>query len=147
MKEQLRKELQQALKNRDTLRAETLRMMIAELTVKEKEHGTTVTEEEAFKVLFSMLRKREDAIQQFRKGNREDLAQKEQAEIEIINEYLPKQMSEDEIRREARAVIAEVGATGIKEMGKVMGVLSKKLAGKAPGSLMSKIVTEELTTQ
>ena len=145
MKEQLRKDLQQALKNRESLRAETLRMMITELTVKEKEHGTTVTEEETFKVLFSMLRKREDAIQQFRKGNREDLAQKEQAEIEIINEYLPKQMSEDEIRQEARAVIAEVGAKGIKEMGKVMGVLSKKLAGKAPGNLMSKVVKEELS--
>lgn len=146
MKEQLRKELQQAIKSKDTLRAETLRMMIADLTVKEKEHGTSVTEEEAFKVLFSMLRKREDAAQQFRKGNREDLAQKEEAEMQIINEFLPKQLTEEEIRQEARAAIAEVGATDIKSMGKVMGMLSKKLAGKAQGAVISRIVKEELST-
>ena len=145
MQDRLRKELQQAMKNKDSLRASTLRLMMAELTVKEKEHGIAVTEEDAYKVFSSMLRKREDAIQQFDKAGRDDLAQQEKAEMEIINEFLPKQLTEDEIRKEVLAVIAEVGAVDLKAMGKVMGNLTKKLAGKAQGGIISKIVKEELS--
>ena len=144
MKDQFRKELQTAMKNKDAFRTGTLRMVIAEITTKEKEHGTEVTEEDVHKVLFTMVRKREDAADQFQQAGRTDLADKEKAEIEIIKEFLPQQLSDDDIRKEVLQVIAEVGAEDMKAMGKVMGVLTKKLAGKAQGGAINKVVKEEL---
>ena len=143
MEEKLRAELHQALKGKNALRASTIRMMITELTNKEKE-GKPVGEEDIYKVFFSMLRKREEAIEEFKKANREDLAEKERSETEIIKEFLPKPMTEEEIRSEVRVVIAETGAKDMKSMGQVMGILTKKLAGKAQGGIISKIVKEEL---
>lgn len=144
MQEKLRSELHQALKNKATLRAATLRMMMAELTNKEKE-GKPVEEQDVYKVFYGMLRKREEAIEEFKKAQREDLAEKEKTEMEIIKEFLPKQLGEEDIRNEARLAIAEVGAKDMKAMGQVMGLLSKKLAGKASGGIISKIVKEELS--
>lgn len=145
MKERLRSELHRALKNKDSIRVSTLRMMIAEITNKEKEGGKPPDEQDFYKVFYGMLRKREEAITEYQKAQREDLANKERAEMEIIKEFLPKQISEEEIRKEAQMVIVEVGAKDMKSMGAVMGVLTKKLAGKAPGAVISKIVKEELT--
>ena len=144
MKERLRSELHQAMKNKDSLRTGTIRMMMAELTNKEKE-GKPIEEQDVHKVFFGMLRKREEAIEEFIKAKRDDLAEKEKAEMEIIKEFLPKQMSEEEIRKEARKIIAEAGAKGMKSMGQVMGILTKKLTGRASGSILSKIVKEELS--
>ncbi|MFH0812714.1 MAG: GatB/YqeY domain-containing protein [Pseudomonadota bacterium] len=145
MEDKLRLELHQAMKNKDSLRVSTLRMMMAELTNKKKETGKPISEEDTYKVFYSMLRKREDAISEYQKAKREDLAQKEKAEREIISEFLPKQLNEEEIRKETKLVIAEVGAEDIKSMGKVMGILTKKLAGRAQGGVISKIVKEELS--
>jgi hypothetical protein len=145
MIDELRKALQEAMKRKDTARASTLRMMLTELTTKEKEHGQPVSEEGCLAVFSSMVRKREEAIEQFRHGGRDDLADREQQEIAVIKEFLPEQLSEEEIRDEARAVIAELGAENMKAMGKVMGVLTKKLAGKAQGGTISTIVKQELS--
>ena len=145
MEDKLRLELHQAMKNKDSLRTSTLRMMMAELTNKKKETGKPISEEDIYKVFYSMLRKREDAICEYQEAKREDLAQKEKAEMEIIREFLPKQLNEEEIRKETELVIAEVGAEDIKSMGKVMGILTKKLAGRAQGGVISKIVKEELS--
>jgi len=144
MKEKLRSELHQAMKNKHSLRTGTIRMMMAELTNKEKE-GKPVEEQDVHKVFFGMLRKREEAIEEFTKAKRDDLAEKEKAEMEIIKEFLPKQMSEGEIRKETRMVIAEVGAKDMKSMGQVMGILTKKLTGRTSGGVLSKIVKEELS--
>jgi uncharacterized protein YqeY len=120
-------------------------MMLAELVNKEKEKGESVNDETAVKIFYSMIKKREEAAEQFANAGREESAQKERAEIVIIKGYLPPQLSEDEIREETRRVIAEVGASDLKAMGKVMGILTKKLSGKASGSEISRIVKEELT--
>ena len=120
-------------------------MMIAALTNKEKETGKPIDKQDAYKVFQSMLRKSDDAVNQYQKAKRLDLAQKEMAEMNIIQEFLPKQLSEEEVRTEAQKVIAEVGAENMKSMGQVMRVLTKKLAGKAPGGVISKIVKEELS--
>ena len=144
MKDQFRKEIQAAMKNKDAFRTGTLRMVLAEITTKEKEHGTEATEEDVHKVLFTMVRKRKDAAEQFQKADRADLAEKEKAEIHIIKEFLPQQLSDEEIRKEVLQVIAEVGAQDMKAMGKVMGILTKKLAGKAQGGVINKVVKEEL---
>lgn len=145
MRDKLREQLHQAMKDKDTLRAGTLRLMITELTYKEKETGKPPDEAETFKVLFSMLRKREEAISEYEKAGRHDLAQKEKAELLIVQEFLPAQLDEMEIRKEVQKVIAESGATDMKAMGRIMGVLSKKLAGRAQGAVISKIVKEELS--
>lgn len=144
MKDKIGQHVREAMKNRDTARLSTLRMMLAELVNKEKEKGIPVTDEQSVQIFQTMVRKRRDSIELFRKGSREDLAVKEEQEIVFIEHYLPEQLPEDKIREHVQAEIAELGATGPKEMGKVMGALAKKLAGRADGAAMSRIVREEL---
>jgi uncharacterized protein YqeY len=144
IKEKIRKDLTAAMKDRQELRVSTLRMMLAELVNKEKEKGDPVTEDAAVQVFFSMIKKREDAATQFEAVGRKDVAEKEREEIVIIRAYMPAQLTDDEIRTEAREVIAQTGVTDLKGLGKVMGILSKKLSGKASGGDMSRIVKEEL---
>jgi len=144
MKEKLRSELHKSMKSKDSFRAGVLRMMIAEIVNKEKEGSQTVDEQTITKILYSMLRKRKDSIEQYQNAGRTDLADNEQAEIKIIEKFLPEQLTEDDIKKEAQAAIDEVGAEDMKSMGKVMKILSKKLAGKAPGGVVSKIVKDLL---
>ena len=144
IKDGIRKDLTNAMKNRETLKVSTLRMMLAEIVTKEKEKGESIEDETALRIFYSMIKKREEAARVFGEAGREESAQKEKEEIDIIKNYLPLQLSEGEIREEAKRVIAEVGAHDLKGMGKVMGALSKKLLGKASGSEMSRIVKEEL---
>ena len=144
MIDKIRKNLTEAIKSKETLKVSTLRMMIAEIVNREKEKGEPVDEETAVKVFYSMIKKREEAAQHYEDAGREDSAQKERGEIDIIKSYLPPQLSEDEIREEARKVIAEAWAHDLKGVGKVMGILSKRLSGRASGSEMSRIVKEEL---
>lgn len=144
MKNRIRQDLTAAMKAREVLRVSTLRLILSEIERKEKEKGLPAEQEAIIQILYTMIKKRKEAIELFIKGNRQDLADKEEKEIPIIESYLPQQMHEDEIRQEVLATIAEQGVRSVKELGKVMGVLSKKLAGKAQGSAISSIVKEEL---
>jgi uncharacterized protein YqeY len=144
MKDRIRKDLTEAMKAKDAARVSALRMILSEMTVKEKEKGVTLTDEVVTKVFFSMIKKRKEAIDQFGKGGREDLAKREEAEIKVIEHYLPPQLSPDEIRKEARQAIEDLGVSDVKGLGKVMSILSKKLSGKAEGAVISRIVKEEL---
>jgi uncharacterized protein YqeY len=119
-------------------------MALADFQKKEKEKGEPVKDEEAIQIIQSMLRKRKDSVEQYRKAGREELAQKEEQEITILNEYLPEQMSEEQVRELAIKTISGLGVTGPKEMGRVMGSLVKQLSGKADGGTISRIVKEEL---
>ena len=145
MKEKIRKDLQQAIREKKELHISTLRLIIAEIERKEKEKGEVVTEEIFYRLLQGMIRKRKEAKEQYLKAAREDLAQKEEKEIEIISSYLPKQMTEDEIRKEVKNVISEIKPSGPKDLGKLMGILMKRLSGKASGALVSSIAKEELS--
>ena len=144
MKNRIRQDLTAAMKAREVLRVSTLRLILSEIERKEKEKGLPAEQEAIIQILYTMIKKRKEAIELFIKGGRQDLADKEEKEIPIIESYLPQQMHEDEIRQEVLATIAELGVRSVKEIGKVMGVLSKKLAGKAQGSAISSIVKEEL---
>jgi uncharacterized protein YqeY len=144
VKNRIRQDLTAAMKAREVLRVSTLRLILSEIERKEKEKGLPAEQEAIIQILYTMIKKRKEAIELFIKGNRQDLADKEEKEIPIIAVYLPQQMHEDEIRQEVLATIAELGVRSVKELGKVMGVLSKKLAGKAQGSAISSIVKEEL---
>jgi hypothetical protein len=144
VKDRISEDIKKALKAKDTLRLSTLRMILAELQNREKEKRIPVDSDTFNQILQSMTRKRKEAIDLFHKGKREDLAEKELKEIDIIAEYLPKQFSEQEIKEHVIEAISELGARGAKETGKVMGVLMKKLSGKADGGSISRIVKEEL---
>ena len=107
--------------------------------------GGELREEDETKLLQKLVKQRKDSLEIYRQQNRTDLAQKEQEEIEIIEKFLPKQLSADELKAEVSAIINEVGASSPADMGKVMGAATKKLAGKADGKTISALVKELLS--
>jgi len=111
-----------------------------ELTEKELAEKSCLTDEEIIEVISSEIKKRKEAILGFEKGERKELAEKEKSEMEVLEKYLPEQLSEEEIKRLVKETIEEVGAEDIKDMGKVMAVLIPKVKGKADGSMVSRIV-------
>jgi len=147
IRERLNEELKAAMRERAELKLSTIRMMRAEILNKDKETGKEASEEDILKVLQSMVKKREDAAEQYVKGEREELAAKEREEIRIIQGYLPAQMSDDELREAVQKAIGETGASSMKDMGKVMGLLNKQLAGRATSARISAVVKELLAEQ
>lgn len=106
--------------------------------------GDEITDETGIKICMKLYKQRMETYELYKQQNREDLAEEELAQAKIIEAYLPKMLSEEEIKKEINNTINSVGATSIKDMGKVMGILSSKLAGKADGSVISKLVKEAL---
>lgn len=143
LKDKIQEDLKTSLKVRDQVRCLTLRMLLAAMVNKEKE-GKEVTEEQLHDVVASEAKKRREAEEAFLKGGRPELAEKEKAELEILLSYLPEQLTEDQITTLVKEAIAKVGATGPKDMGKVMGELAPQVRGKADGAMVSKIVKESL---
>ena len=130
----------EAMRNKDQLRLSVLRMMKSAVKNKEIEKMKPLEEGEVFSVLNTLVKQRKDSVDQFRKGGREELAQKEEAEIKIIEEYLPAAASEEDIRKAIEEAIQETGAASMKDMGKVMKAALARLAGKtADGSRVSQI--------
>ncbi|MBI3127561.1 MAG: GatB/YqeY domain-containing protein [Candidatus Tectomicrobia bacterium] len=144
IRERLAEDMKAAMREKNELRLGTVRMIRSEILNKDKEHGVEAGEEDILKVLQGMVKKREEAAEQFEKGGRPELARKERAEAVIVQSYLPVQVSDDELRAAARTAIAETGASTMKDMGKVMGVLSKRLSGRAAGGRISQAVKELL---
>lgn len=145
--ERINEDFKKALQERDVLKISVLRMLKAaiinrEIEKRKKTEG--LDEEEVLGVVLSEAKKRKDAIGEYRKGGREDLARKEERELEMLSDYLPKEMPEDEVRKLAQAAIQKVGAVGLKDFGKVMGVLMPEIKGRADGELVSRIVKEML---
>ncbi|HEV2246289.1 MAG TPA: GatB/YqeY domain-containing protein, partial [Terriglobia bacterium] len=134
-----------AMKGREELRLSVLRMAKTALKHKQVELGKALSDDEAVAVLRTLVKQRRDSVEQFRKGGREDLAAKEEAETEILQTYLPAAASDEEIGAAVAAAIAETGATGPQELGKVMKVAMQKLAGKnADGKRVSQTVRARL---
>jgi len=144
MKDRIRNDLKSAMKARDTARLSTLRMILAELQHKEKEKGLAVDDQTAVRILQSMVRKRREAAEQFEKGARPDLAEKELAEIGVIESYLPEQLGDEALRALVREAIAESGAQGMQQMGAVMKCCMPKVAGRSDGAAVSAVVRQEL---
>jgi len=144
IRERLNEDLKAAMREKAELKLSTIRMMRSEIQYKDKEHGNETTEEDILKLLQSMIKKREEAAEQYIKGRREELAAKERDEILIVQNYLPVQMGEEELLQAVQTAIAETGASSMKEMGKVMGLLTKQLAGRAASARISQRVKEQL---
>jgi hypothetical protein len=129
--EQIEKDLVGAMKAKEELRLSVLRMAKAALMNKKVELGKPLGDAEGLAVLRTLIKQRRDSVEQFRKGKRDDLADKEEAEIKIIETYLPASASEEEIEAAVAAAIQETGATSAKDLGKVMKAAMAKLAGKS----------------
>jgi uncharacterized protein len=128
--ERVEKDLLAALKAQEALRLSVLRMMKSALMIKRTEHGTEVDDATALAVLRTLAKQRRESVEAFRKGGREDLAAKEEAEIKIVEAYLPAAASDEDIDTAVAAALAETGATSAKDVGKVMKAAMAKLAGK-----------------
>ena len=139
-------EMKEAMKSKNEAVLRGLRAIKAEIIKAKTEPGANgiVTPEAEMKLLQKMMKQRKDSLDIFQKQNRADLATKEQEEISLLEKFLPQQMSAEEIRTAVAAIIAETGASGAGDLGKVMGVASKQMAGKADGKTISAIVKELL---
>lgn len=147
-KQALQEELKQAMLARDELKTSVLRLLLSALNYYEIQKGGAgyeATKEDVLAVLQKEAKQRKESIEQFKNAGRQELVDKETKELEILQKYLPEQMSEDEIREIVKETIREIGTTAVADMGKVMGALMPKTKGKADGSIVSKIVKEELS--
>jgi hypothetical protein len=142
--DRLREDLNQALRKGDKTRLSVIRLLISNINNAQIAKGAAVDDGDVVAVMNKQARQHRESIDAFRKGNRPDLTAKEEAELAVLTEYLPQQMSRDEIVAVARKVIEEVGAHSPGEKGKVMSKLMPQLKGKAPGAEINAVVMELL---
>ncbi|MGW8318454.1 MAG: GatB/YqeY domain-containing protein [Candidatus Promineifilaceae bacterium] len=144
LKERLQSDMVEAMRAGDVRRRDTLRLLLAAVKQEEVDEQTVLDDEGVQAVLLKQGKQRRESIADAEKAGRPELAEHEQAELQIIEGYLPRMMSADEIRAEAAAVISEVGATGPQDMGRVMGRLMPRLKGQADGRLVNEVVRDIL---
>ena len=144
MKSRLEDDLRQAMRDRDTLRRDVIRYMRSEIRNQEIRVQDDLDDQGVVQVLSRQAQQRRDSIEAFSEANRNDLVEKEQAELAIIMEYLPQQMSREEITELVRQVVTEVGAEGPGDMGKVMSRIMPQVRGRAEGREVNAIVMETL---
>jgi uncharacterized protein YqeY len=146
IKKKIESEMIQAAKASDKVRLSTLRMVKAALHNKEIDLKDGFNDTEAIKVLSSLVKQRKDSVEQFKSGGRLELAEREEQEIKIIQEFMPEQISEEEIKAIIEKAIAEVGAASVRDMGKVMKALMPELTGRADGKIVSELVKKILSS-
>ena len=144
LKEKVDQEMIRALKTKDKTRLSALRMLKSGLHNREIDLKRELGEAEFLQLVASMVKQRKDSIEQFEKGGRTDLVEKEKAELKVIEEFLPSQLSEADLDSAITEAIREVGATGIRDMGKVMKVLMPKVTGRADGKVVGDKVKARL---
>ena len=148
LKQTILDDLKVAMKAGDTVKRDTLRMldsMVKNVEIEKQKRETGLSDEEVLEVIGKAVKQRKDASAQYLAGGRADLVEKENQEIAILAAYLPAQLDEATVRETVKAVIAQVGATGMADIGKVMGPAMGKLKGQADGNLVKKLAEEELS--
>lgn len=147
-KKQLQEELKQAMLAKDAQKTSVLRLLLSALNYYEIQKGGAgyeATDEDVLSVIQKEAKQRKDSIEQFTNAERQDLADKEKQELEILQTYLPEQMSENEVRKLVQEAISETGVASMTDMGKIMAALMPKVKGKADGTFVSQIVKAELS--
>ena len=147
LREKITSDIKEAMRSGDTLRRDTLRFLdsaIKNYEIEKRKKETGLSDEEILEVIGRSVKQRNDSIQQYVSGGRPELAEKEKAELEILKTYMPKQLSEDEIRKIVKEIISGIGTTIAANMGKIMGQAMGKMKGKADGNIVKKVVSEEL---
>ncbi|HET7677358.1 MAG TPA: GatB/YqeY domain-containing protein [Candidatus Limnocylindrales bacterium] len=144
LQERLQAELTSAMRSQDALRRDTLRMAVAAAYNAEKAARRPLSEDEFVGVLAREVKTRRESVEAYRSAGREDLAAKEEAELAILAEFLPQQLSEEELRSMVLAAIDEAGATSARDLGRIMGLLAPRTRGRADGRAVSAMVAQEL---
>lgn len=147
LKQRIDGEIKKAMLAKENDRLRALRGIKSLILLAESEKGNKdgLTEEQEFQILTRAAKQRKDSADIYKEQSRDDLAEKELLEVNVIQEFLPEQMSESDIEQEVAKIIKETGATGMKDMGKVMGMATKAMAGRAEGRLISEIVKKNLS--
>ncbi len=143
--DRITEDLKNAIKGRNPVRTSCLRMLKASLKNKQIEKGRELTDEETQAIISSLIRKNKEAIKEFRNGGREDLATKEEEEVKIFYDYLPQQLSQEEIEKTIREIIAELSAVSQKDLGKIMKLAMARMAGKVQGKEVNEITRKLLS--
>ncbi len=145
LKTRLGEDFKQALRSGDKLRVSVIRLLTALIKNREVEKRGPLTDAEVLQAIVASCKQRQEAIEQFERGRRQDLAEKESGELKILQSYLPKPLASEELQAMVQEAIREVQATSLKEMGKVMGVLMPRVTGRADGKLVNTLVREALS--
>ena len=141
----IKQDLRQAMLDKDDLVRDTIRMFLSEVQRFEIDNKEDVDDVKALQIINKMIKQRNDSISQFRDGGREDLADKEEKEVQILSKYKPQQLSEEEVTIKVQEAIEETGASSMQDIGKVMGSLKSSLAGAADMGMVSRVVKEKLS--
>ena len=144
LKDKLMEELKSSMKNKDTVRKNTVTMVRAAIKQREVDERIELGDEEVLEIISKQLKEKKMAIEEFRKGNRQDLVDLTEAEMSILLEYLPKQLSEEEVEQIVRETIDEIGATSLKEIGIIMKTVMPKVKGRADGNMINQAVRKIL---
>jgi uncharacterized protein len=137
--------LKQALRDRDSSRVSTLRMLLSSLQYKEIEKKQELNQDEFHSLIKTLIKQRAESIELFKKGQRSDLVEKEEKELEILKGFVPAQMPDDELSAEVDAAVTELKATSMKEMGRVMKFLMEKLGSRVDGKVLNEMVRKRLS--
>ena len=140
----IKQDLKQAMLDKNDLERDTIRMFLAEVQRFEIDSKEEADDAKAIQIINKMIKQRNDSISQFKSGGRDDLAAKEEKEVQILSKYKPEQLNEEEVINKVKEDIESSGASSMQDMGMVMGVLNSSLAGSADMGMVSKIVKEEL---
>ena len=144
LKDQITEDMKTAMRAKDSERLGTIRLLLAACKQREVDERIVLTDIDVVALVDKLIKQRKDSVAAFESAARQDLADREKAEILVLQAYLPQRMSADEVLAEVKAIVTEIGATGPGDMGKVMGVASKQLAGKADGKAISEAVKQLL---
>lgn len=145
LKEQITEDMKNAMRAKESGRLATIRLILADIKRKEVDEQIEVSDEQVVAIVEKMIKQRKDSITQFEAGNRPDLADIEKAELSVLVTYMPAGLSDEEIAAEVAAAVAASGAAGPQDMGKVMGIVKPKLAGRADMTVVSALVKKALT--
>ena len=144
LKEKLNEDLKKYMKEKNTLALNTVRLVIAEIKNKEVEKNSEITDEEILQIIRKQIKMREDSIQQFRSANREDLAEKEAQELEILKNYLPEDLTDEELDKIIQETIKELNASSKKDFGRVIKEVIQKVQGRADNKKISELISKQL---
>ncbi|MBR2251580.1 MAG: GatB/YqeY domain-containing protein [Neisseriaceae bacterium] len=144
LKQQITEDMKCAMKARQTEKLSTIRMLLAAMKQVEVDERVVLDDNRIIAIITKMVKQRQDSVRIYREAGRNDMADKEAAEITVLQAYLPQQLSDDEIATAVAKAITQTGASGMSDMGKVMGVLKGELAGRADMAIVSRVLKEKL---
>ncbi len=144
LKEKLQEDLKSSMKNKDTIRKSVVTLIRAAIKQHEVDNRVELADDAIIDIISKQLKQRKDSLAEFEKANRDDLVEETKSEIQVLERYLPQQLSEEELEKIVIETIAEVGATSMKDMGKIMATIKPKTAGRADGRKINELVKKNL---